>query len=122
MVSWVQSELVFGAIGGYSGGGSFQLEKFLIRSDGEVVLEANEDLSESISVTEMKLCEDCLDKALSFHYRSSWLEADTLYLKKSTVKTLRAEGDLLFGGSVLDFNCGPLFNAIGLVTKPVFPD
>ena len=121
IVSWVHSEAIFGAIGGYSGGGSFQLEKFLIPSCGDVIIEANENLSNLISIKEMELCEDCLDKALSFHYRTSWLQAETLYLKKSAVKTLRSEGDLFFGGSVIDFNYCPLFNAIGLITKPVLP-
>ena len=105
-------------VGGYSGGGTFQLEKFFIRSDGGVVLEANEKLSELISEIEINLCDECLDKALSFHYLKSWIDFETLYLKNSARKGLKLSGDLLIGGSEIDFNFDSLFESVGLITRP----
>ncbi len=118
ILCWVHSESLLGAVGGYSGGGAFQLEKFSIRNEGEVSLEANVSLADALSCAETHLLEDCLDKALSFHHRLPWLQADTLYLKKSAAKMLRQKGDLLLGGRTIDFDCGPLFEAVGLITRP----
>lgn len=108
-----------GAIGGYSGGGSFQLEKFAIPPGGAPLIEADSDLSSALSEAQISDMEDCLDKALAFHDEGEWLEAETLYLLPSLQSNLRQQDDLLFGHSEpIDKSFIVLFGLIGLITKP----
>ncbi len=109
----------FGAIGGYSGGGSFQLERFAIPPDDAPLIEANSDLSSALNEDQISSTEDCLDKALAFHDEDEWMEAETLYLLPSFCGDLRQQDDLLFGQSApLDKSLLVLFDIIGLLTKP----
>lgn len=121
MLSWAGSGSTYGAIGGYSGGGSFQLEKFHISECGAPLIEASENFSEIIPTNLINICENCIDIILNFHYRQPWLNADTLYLKKAKINSLRSDGDLLFGGSDINFNCGPLLESVGIITRPHKP-
>jgi hypothetical protein len=108
-----------GAIGGYSGGGSFQLEKFAIPPDGAPLIEADNDLSSVLSADQISDTEDCLDKALAFHDEDEWLEAETLYLLPDRQSNLRQQDDLLFGHSEpIDKSLLVLFSLIGLITTP----
>jgi len=108
-----------GAIGGYSGGGSFQLEKFAIPPDGVPLIEADSDLSSALSEAQISTTEDCLDKALAFHDEDEWLEAETLYLLPNLQSNLRQRDDLLFGHSKpIDGSLLVLFGLVGLITKP----
>lgn len=108
-----------GAIGGYSGGGSFQLEKYAITPDGSPLIEADSDLSSALSEDQISDTEDCLDKALAFHDKDEWLEAETLYLIPSLQSNLRQQDDLLFGHSEpIDKSLLVFFGLIGLITTP----
>ena len=120
ILSWsVLGDSIFGTIGGYSGGGAFQLEKFAVPKDGAPLIEADVDLSETLTGDEIEACEDCQSHALSFHIEESWLDWDTLHLDIAKVDQLSQDGDLLFSQSAkLPRNLLPLFEMIGLLTRP----
>jgi hypothetical protein len=111
---------IVGAIGGYSGGGSFQLEKFSVMQDEKIITSAYDDLSDELSCDDITICEDCVDKVLSFHSKKIWEDSDALYLKKGIKKTLVGKEDLLFGGSKdIEKSLMPLFEIIGLISSPI---
>jgi hypothetical protein len=117
MVSWfVRRDQIFGAIAGYSGGGCFQLERFLIAGES-ISIEAFEELNFSTE-EDKESCEECLDKVLSFHLREPWENAETLYLDCSSI-TGQFDGDLLVvTGDQMPSIFLRLFAAVGLITRP----
>jgi len=120
-ICWVSfGSYIVGAIGGYSGGGSFQLEKFSVMQDEKIITSAYDDLSDELSCDDITICEDCVDKVLSFHSKKIWEDSDALYLKKGIKKTLVGKEDLLFGGSKdIEKSLMPLFEIIGLISSPI---
>lgn len=120
ILSWsVLGDSIFGTIGGYSGGGAFQLEKFAVPKDGAPLIEADVDLSETFAEDEIEACEDCQSYALDFHIEESWLDWDTLYLDFAKVEQLSQDDDLLFSQSAkLPRSLLPLFEMVGLLSRP----
>jgi len=119
IVSWtVRGGITVGAIGGYSGGGAFQVEKFL-EDDDHIKIEAFDDLYVGLDAQAVSALEDCLDHVLSFHEQDAWDNNETLYLRKDAEKSMRREGSLLLGCSdIMPTKFAPLFDTIGLITKP----
>lgn len=108
-----------GAIGGYSGGGTFQLEKFAVTSENDMLIEAYTDLSSRLDERELSLIEACVDRGLEFHVLAQWQEADTLYLKPDIDIELEEDGDLRLGCSdKLPTRLLPLFDRVGLTARP----
>jgi hypothetical protein len=108
-----------GAVGGYSGGASFQLEKFALAQRGRPIIEADVDLSSVLTEEQVTDAETCLDKALEFHIEDDWLDNETLRLSSNCREILQKEGDLIFGQSHrIARNLLPIFDQIGLTAKP----
>ena len=119
MFAWFESEMkVTGCVGGYSGGGSFQLEKFHI-SDSRISLEANDDLELILGTDELIYAEDAQTFVLDFHDTDLWLDADNLVLNRSQAHKLIRDGDMLFGGNDLPLPLMEIFKVIGLISKPL---
>ena len=117
MVSWVRiGDFIAGCIGGYSGGGCFQLEKFVKATD-DFHIEANSDFSESFSPQVIQAAEDCQDYVMSFHEEEAWIDAENLLLLKVKIHDLMREKDLLSGGAVLPPDFNALFEKIGLISS-----
>lgn len=118
MVAWVQQgESYAGCIGGYSGGGAFQLEKFVIL-DKTIFLESGNFPDYLANSRLMGAAEDCQDFILSHHDEREWLDFESLILKERQMETLDDESGLLFGGTVVPQSLILLFPAAGLISRP----
>lgn len=121
IICWThKGDTTVGSIGGYSGGGAFQLEKFAILPNGRRVIEAHDDLSSHLSSDEMSSAEDCQDKSLDFHIEDEWVDAETLRLKPMMIAEFQERDDLLLGSNAdVPDALHPLFLEIGLITRPL---
>lgn len=116
MVAWTNvCGVVAGCVGGYSGGGCFQLEKFIKNGD-KFDIECNTDPSDKFGLDIIQATEDCQDLVLLFHDENMWLESDNLILNYDQVSNLVRENDLLIGGTDLPPNFNLLFEHIGLIS------
>ncbi len=106
-----------GAIGGYSGGGGFQLETFVIQ-DNKIISSAEESLSESVEEQIVQMAENCLDSALEFHETDVWFNSDNLILRSDKKSLLIRTDDLLAGGAPISPSLIPLFEITGLISRP----
>ena len=107
---------IYGCLGGYSGGGAFQLEKFCLIGS-EVIL----DLDDSISDWKpdgIVAAEACQDVVLAYHDEVRWTDWDTLHLLLSKRNELEQRGDLLVGGEPVPVELVKVFSKVGLITKP----
>jgi len=119
MVAWkLLPGATVGCIGGYSGGGSFQLEKFARRS-GKFFIEFQDNLAAEFEQLVVEAAEDCQDLILSFHDKDLWLEADNLILQDTHSKKLAQSDDLYTGGSKIPPEFILLFREIGLISIPI---
>jgi hypothetical protein len=119
MVAWkLLPEATVGCIGGYSGGGSFQLEKFVLKS-GEFFIEFRNNLAGEFEQKLIEAAEDCQDLILSFHDEDLWLEADNLVLQDTHSKNLTQSDDVFTGGSKPPPEFILLFKEIGLISVPI---
>lgn len=117
MVAWIgYQEDILGCVGGYSGGGAFQLEKFKIYK-GEIILGADEGFGSLLSDIEISTTEDCQDMVLDFHEDTPWMESDNMVLKKSKIKYLSLKGDVYVGGGDIPSSFSKLFEGIGLAPR-----
>jgi hypothetical protein len=117
MLAWVKTDDAYvGCIAGYSGGGAFQLEKFVV-IDGHSVTSDQPEFSE-LSTDLIALAEDCQDVVLSFHSEDEWFDSDTLHLDGSRQKALEKKDDLLFGGALVAKELAQLFELVGLISRP----
>lgn len=115
-VAWTRIDNVLsGCVAGYSGGGCFQLEKFVNESD-EFHIESDVDLSQSFSDLVVQSAEDSQDLLLSFHDEDAWLDSENLILDYKNKSTLVKRGDLLYGGDEFPIGFNKLFQKIGLLT------
>jgi hypothetical protein len=106
-----------GAIGGYSGGGGFQLETFVIQ-DNKIISSAEESLSESVEEQIVQIAENCIDRALEFHETDVWFDSDNLILRSDKKSLLIRTDDLLAGGVPISPSLIPLFKITGLISRP----
>ena len=107
---------IYGCLGGYSGGGAFQLEKFCLIGS-EVIL----DLDDSISDWKpdgIVVAEACQDVVLAYHDEVRWTDWETLHLLLSKRNELEQRGDLLVGGEPVPVKLVRVFSKVGLITKP----
>lgn len=118
MAVWVQRQKKFiGCIAGYSGGGAFQLEKFSI-CDEDIKTSDLSGFSESLTGEEISISEDCQDAVLAMHDEGLWSDNDTLVLVPNKAQEMNEEGELLIGGDALPDGLLPLFEKIGLISRP----
>ena len=117
MVAWVNiGDLVCGCIAGYSGGGCFQLEKF-IKAKGKFFIESDYVLSDNFHQGAVQASEDCQNSILSYHDDDVWVESDNLQLTEDHINLLVRDGDLLFGGDSIPADFDTLFKKIGLISS-----
>ena len=118
MITWVRIKDGFlGCIAGYSGGGAFQMEKFVLVG-GRATTSEECSISDMLTKEQVSKVEDCQDQILTFHDEDLWFENDTLVLDKKVEGSLKAAEDLLVGGDRLPMELKPLFEKIGLITRP----
>lgn len=115
---WAQvDDCYVGAIGGYSGGGSYQLEKFYV-TPSESILSLDEsysDLDEQI----ISFGEDAQDIVLEYNDEDTWFDTDSLHLTDSLSDSMKREDDLLLlEGEIPDRLLG-LFDELGLTARPL---
>ena len=131
MLAWVdlnQGEIA-GCAAGYSGGGSFQLEKFylqhskgnitLLQIDNEEKIQGKfADFSAVVPPQAVGICEDCQDEVLSWHDEQQWEEADNLCLREDKLLKIKSDGDMLLNnGSEANFLISVL-GCLGLTSRP----
>lgn len=77
MIAWqTLAHGLYGCLGGYSGGGAFQLEKFW-SSGSDVILDLDVSISDWKS-DGIVAAEACQDMVLAYHDEARWLDWDTL--------------------------------------------
>ena len=105
-----------GCIGGYSGGGCFQLEKFV--KNGEIFyIEADSNLSEIFNDDIINTAENCQDFVLLFHVQEAWQKSDNLILQKCFSEKFTKKNDLFYGGDELPAEFNIIFQQIGLISR-----
>lgn len=106
-----------GCIGGYSGGGAFQLEKF-IYEEKKCFISCNLDFSK-LNEKKIILSEESQDLILTFHQEEMWTDSENLLLSNHINLNLIKENDLFLGGEPIPYFLSNLFDDIGLISKPV---
>lgn len=117
MIAWIDAgESISGCVGGYSGGGAFQLEKFSTYKDGFLTTDSC-DFADLIKASAIADAEDCQDLVLNFHVHELWEDYENLVLRDGAVKRLMKTDDLLFGGEPLPDSFDPIFEQVGLISR-----
>jgi hypothetical protein len=104
-----------GCIGGYSGGGSFQLEKFYINK--QKIVFGFDDTFSTLSSKILEHTENCQDYALSPHDSKSWLESDNLVL--SLNNAVGEDDTIITEGDPIDEDLIVVFEKVGLTARPI---
>ncbi len=97
---------IVGALGGYSGGGSFQMEQFYAKhSDGKLtslmidmddkITEEEIDFFDDVSSDFLTICDDAQDVIMEWHDEEEWEEAEQLVLLDEKAGELNKSGDML---------------------------
>lgn len=117
MVVWKKEKNDYiGCIGGYSGGGVFQLEKFIL-NENSVFLDVDPEFSD-IEDELLSIVEDCQDLIMYAHDEDIWFESDNLILLKSSELNLKKDEDTLYGGISMPEFFSNLFHTVGLISSP----
>jgi hypothetical protein len=118
MLVWKKVENNFvGCICGYSGGGSFQIEKFILNKN-TLLLSENSNFS-TFDDQIISIAEDCQDFIMDTHDENVWNESENLILINSRNLRLKKEKDLLYGGVTIPVVFSDLFNSVGLISAPL---
>ncbi len=116
-VAWDEIDgILVGCVGGYSGGGCFQLEKFVNELD-KFHIESDADLTHTFSDLIVQSAEDCQDILLSFHDDNAWIDSENLILKHKNIEHFVKRGDMLYWGDNLPIEFNTLFQKIGLTSN-----
>jgi hypothetical protein len=117
MIAWqTLAHGLYGCLGGYSGGGAFQLEKFW-SSGSDVILDLDVSISDWKS-DGIVAAEACQDVVLAYHDEARWIDWDTLLLLPAKRNELEQHDDLLVGGEPVPAELMGVFSKVGLITKP----
>ena len=117
MIAWKSlCHRTYGCLGGYSGGGAFQLEKFCLIGS-EVILYLDDPISDW-KPAGIVAAEACQDVVLAYHDEARWTDWDTLHLLPTKRNELEKRGDLLVGGEPVPVELASVFSKVGLITKP----
>lgn len=118
IVAWcIEGHQIAGCAGGYSGGGAFQLEKFVATSEG-LNIESDVELAEEFEEKLVEKTEDCQTAVLDMHDPQLWEDSENLVLRDGLAETLRVDDDLLMGGNAMPASLMALFDRIGLTARP----
>lgn len=121
---------IAGCAAGYSGGGSFQMEKFYLKhrrgttsllqiDNQDKVTGEFADFSIVVPPSVVTICEDCQDELLSWHDQDKWEDSDNLCLREGLSEELILSGDMLFNNNA---KAGTLVNVleyIGITARPL---
>jgi len=116
-ISWSEYKDGFiGAIAGYSGGGSFQLEKFYI-SNSKVVTSDEEDYAD-LDTDALVNAEDGQDLIFAYNDEEKWFESDTLILMDLNLDEFDENTGFLSIGEKVPEMLIQLYEKVGLTSKP----
>jgi hypothetical protein len=124
MMVWCPTDSsTVGCIAGYSGGGAFQCEKYIIH-DGDIDIECDTSFSTIANDNELVLADLCLDEVMKVHDVNRWFDSDNLVLRDPNLLNKgNISNDLLFAGEQrIPLNLMPLFDKIGLISRPTYCD
>ena len=131
MLVWIEAEdnCLLGAVAGYSGGGSFQLEMFYATHDGTELTSLLIDLEDKISNKEIdfftdvseesqELCSKCEDVILDWINIEAWEDAEQLLLENRHNETLKESGDLLLFSNASSKFAKVILENAGITASP----
>jgi hypothetical protein len=108
IVAWqeVDESTLAGALGGYSGGGGFQMEQFFAKHDGRCITTLMIDNEDKITGEEVEffsdvpesvrsICDDAQDVIIGWHEQDKWEDAEQLILREDKRDLLTPEDDML---------------------------
>lgn len=109
MIVWkeIGGDTLAGTLGGYSGGGSFQMEQFFARREADKLLSLMIDNEDKINGQEIDfyddvpeefraICDDAQDILLEWNDQDEWEEDENLVLRNAKEVLLSPKGDMLF--------------------------
>lgn len=119
-----------GAIGGYSGGGSFQVEQFYAKQfDGRLanllidiedrITGASIDYWEDVPPEIRRISDDAQDVIFEWNDRDEWEDSDHLVLLKDRIRALREEEDMLLLSSSYTPFAKDILASVGITAGPV---
>lgn len=127
-----ESEIA-GALGGYSGGGSFQMEQFFAKHSGseltnlmidmeDKITGENIDFFDDIPSDFLTICDDAQDVIMEWHDEDEWENAEQLLLLDDKIGGLYKSGDmLLLNGGDSGFN-KTILELAGVTAAPISSD
>ena len=108
MVVWqdIDGGSIAGAFGGYSGGGSFQMEQFYAKHSANTLTTLLIDMEDKVTGDDidffddvpseaLPICDDAQDIIIDWHDEDEWEEAEQLYLLDEKHSGLIVDDDLL---------------------------
>lgn len=119
-----------GAVGGYSGGGSFQVEQFYAKHlDGKLtnllidiedkITGASIDYWEDVPAEFRQFSDDAQDVIFEWNNRDEWEDSDQLILLEGKSRALRKEGDMLLFDEDYTSFAKDILASIGITAAPV---
>lgn len=102
----VNDSSLVGALGGYSGGGAFQLEQFVANYSDDALTSLKIDLEDKITGEDidffddvagdlLEICDDAQDVVLEWNDEDEWEDAEQLLLIEERKSGLQQKDDLL---------------------------
>jgi hypothetical protein len=132
-VAWkvVSETEIAGAVAGYSGGGTFQVERFYARHSDDVLEALWIDITDRVSEEEidfetldqeiLQVCEQCLDCIWEWNDRDEWSDSDRVVLRAEKTDELESDGDMLLLATEASSFVRDICEAAGLTTAPSNP-
>ena len=121
---------IAGAFGGYSGGGSFQMEQFFAKHAGSELTNLMIDTEDKITGEDidffddipsnvLSICDDAQDVIMEWHDQDEWEDAEQLVLLDDKIAELdKSEEMLLLNGGDSGFNKA-ILELAGVTAAPV---
>jgi transposase-like protein len=124
---------IAGALGGYSGGGSFQMEQFFAKHDSSELTNLMIDIEDKITGEDidffddipsdfLTICDDAQDVIMEWHDEDEWENSEQLLLLDDKIGGLDKSGDmLLLNGGDSGFN-KTILELAGVTAAPISSD
>ena len=124
---------IAGALGGYSGGGSFQMEQFFAKHADSKLTNLMIDIEDKITGEDidffddipsnvLTICDDAQDAIMEWHDEDEWEDAEQLLLLDDKIGELDKSGEmLLLNGGDNGFNKF-ILELAGVTAAPIFID
>ena len=133
-VCWktLDDDFVVGAVAGYSGGGSFEVERFYGQLSAGELISLWVDATDRVSSDEIEFedlakevladCENALDKIWEWNNHDLWTETDEVALSKQRARLTSEEDDLLRYSDGYEPWLRKLCEMVGLTAAPLAED